>query len=128
MCPASGLAVTSSVLIVDDDPAIVESLRRVLPPEVELSSARDAAGATALLDEKTFCGMVLDLVLIDSNGFDVLRHMKTRQLRVPTVVVTGKLPSYVQEMLDQEQVKLVFPKPVEPLLLAAVVRGFCGMA
>jgi DNA-binding NtrC family response regulator len=128
MCPASRRGVAGSVLIVDDDPTIVESLRRVLPPEVELSSAKSAAGAAALLDEKPFCGLVLSLVLLDSDGFEVLRHMKTQQLVVPTVVVTEKLPSYVREMLDQEQVKLVFPKPVEPLMLAAIVRGFCGMA
>ena len=127
MCPASAGRVAGSVLIVDDDPSIAESLRQVLPPEVQLTSARDAAGAVALLDEHSFCGLILDLVLVNSNGFDVLHHMKRNQLAVPTVVVTGKLPTYLREMLDQEQVKLVFPKPIEPMLLAAIVRGLCGM-
>ena len=94
---------------------------------MQLTSARDAAGAVALLDEHSFCGLILDLVLVNSNGFDVLHHMKRNQLAVPTVVVTGKLPTYLREMLDQEQVKLVFPKPIEPMLLAAIVRGLCGM-
>jgi DNA-binding NtrC family response regulator len=127
MSPASAQRVAGSVLIVDDDPSIAESLRRVLPPEVQLTSAKDAARAMALLDERPFCGLILDLVLVDSNGFDVLHHMKRKQLVVPTVVVTGKLPAYVREMLDQQQVKLVFPKPIEPMLLAAIVRGLCGM-
>ena len=119
--------VPASVLIVDDDPSVVTSLRLVLPAEVEIASAADAATATELLDTKRFCGLVLDLVLQDSNGFDVLRHMESKDLSIPTVVITTKLPDYLREMLDEEQVKLVFPKPIEPRMLAAVVLGLCGM-
>lgn len=117
-----------SVLIVDDDPAIVAMLRSVLPANVELASAGDAASANALLDERHFCGLVLDLVLIGSDGFDVLRHMKEKGIVVPTVVISGKLPQYVREMLSADQVKLVFPKPIEPRLLAAIVLGLCGIS
>lgn len=119
--------VAGSVLIVDDDHTVVEALRSVLPADVEVASAADAATATALLDERRFCGLVLDLMLENSNGFDVLRHMESKDLAVPTVVITTKLPSYVREMLDEKQVKLVFPKPVEPRLLAAIVLGLCGV-
>jgi DNA-binding NtrC family response regulator len=114
------------VLIVDDDPSIVQSLRDVLPPEVELATASDASSAIATLDGRRFCGLVLDLILAEGNGFDVLRHMKAKQIDLPTVVISSRLPAYVREMLDQDQVKLVFPKPVEPRLLAAVVLGLCG--
>ena len=103
-------------------------LRGVLPETVELTSATDAATATALLDEHKFCGLVLDLVLIDSDGFEILRHMATTGMKIPTVVVSGKLPQYVREMLDADQVKLVFPKPIEPRLLSAIILGLCGMS
>lgn len=116
-----------SVLIVDDDPSVVEALRRVLPADIEVASAADAATATALLDQRPFCGLVLDLILDTGTGFDVLRHMELKELSIPTVVITTKLPSYVQEMLNEQQVKLVFPKPIEPRLLAAIVLGLCGM-
>lgn len=115
------------VLIVDDDPTVVESLRQVLPPDVEVAAAGDAATANEMLDQRPFCGLVLDVVLNGSNGFDVLHHMRTRRMTIPTVIITSKLPAYMQEMLDEEQVKLVFPKPIEPRLLAAVVLGLCGM-
>src|SRR5687768_5666459 len=102
-------------------------LRSVLPENVEVASAGDAASAMAMLDERPFCGLVLDLVLIHSDGFDVLRHMETKGIRIPTVVVSGKLPVYLREMLNADQVKLVFPKPIEPRLLAAIVLGLCGI-
>lgn len=121
-------AVPGSVLIVDDDPAVVEALRRVLPEDVEVASAADAATATAMLDAQPYCGLVLDMVLETGSGFDVLRHMETRQLRIPTVVITSKLPSYLREMLHEDQVKLVFPKPIDARLLAAIVTGLCGIS
>lgn len=124
---AFAVPVAGSVLIVDDDPSIVESLRRVLPTDVEVATAADAKTANAMLDARPFCGLVLDVVLDGSNGFDVLHHMHTRKMIIPTVVISSKLPQYLREMLNEEQVKLVFPKPIEPRLLAAVVLGLCGM-
>lgn len=124
----SSPAMLAMVLIVDDDESVVAALRAELSAlGVEVESAKDAASATALLDSKPFCGMILDLVLESGSGFDVLYHIGRQKLSVPTVVVTGKLPAYVREMLDAEDVKLVMPKPVDPRLLASVVLGLCGM-
>lgn len=118
----------AAVLVVDDDPSLIQSLRGELTLyEAELVPAADAATAIRLLGERGFCGMVLDLVLEEGNGLDVLQHMTRTKLDVPTVVVTARLPSYVRELLDAERVKLVFPKPVEPRLLAAIVLGMCGL-
>ncbi len=118
-----------AVLVVDDDVSLADSLRRELASDdVMIESAVDASAACALLDERRFCGLVLDLVLEDSNGFEVLRHLERQRINIPTVVVTQKLPAYVKEMLSEEQVKLVFPKPVDPRLLGVVVMGMCGIA
>lgn len=117
-----------AVLVVDDDLSLAEALRSALASEeVTIESAVDAAGACALLDQHRFCGLVLDLVLDDSNGFEVLRHLEQQKITIPTIVVTQKLPAYVKEMLSEEQVKLVFPKPVDVRLLGAVVKGMCGI-
>ena len=118
-----------AVLVVDDDVTLAESLRLALASEdVEIESAVDAATACTLLDTQRFCGLVLDLILEDSNGFEVLRHLERKRMTIPIIVVTQKLPAYVKEMLNEEQVKLVFPKPVDMRLLGAVVMGMCGIA
>lgn len=117
------------VLIVDDDPSLAADLGAELAVHgVVVESALDAPSAIGLLGENRFCGLVLDLVLENGSGFDVLHHIAEQKMTVPTVVVTGKLPTYVREMLNAEHVKLVFPKPVEPRLLAAIVLGLCGIA
>lgn len=117
------------VLVVDDDVTLAEMLRTAVAGEdVVIEVAIDAATACALLDDRHFCGLVLDLVLEHGSGFDVLRHLHRKRVTIPTVVVTNKLPAYVREMLSEEQVKLVFPKPVDARLLGAVVMGMCGIA
>jgi DNA-binding response OmpR family regulator len=118
----------AAALVVEDDPVLVSSLRAALTAHpVQLECVTTAASAISLLDAQPFCGLVLDLVLEEGSGFDVLRHLRTRGLSLPTLVITARLPSYVREMLDEEQIKLVLPKPVDAKLLAALVLGLCGI-
>jgi DNA-binding response OmpR family regulator len=117
-----------TVLIVDDDPAFGESVRKALEGyPVGVDIAYDAETAMEKLSARKYCGMLLDLVLPDANGFDLLRYAEQNKIVVPTVIVSEKLPAYVREMLHEEQVKLVFPKPVEWKLLGTVVLGLCGI-
>ena len=119
---------TRSVLIVDDDPHVVDALRAELEArDVKVEAAGDARTACLLLDEKRFCGLILDVVLADGSGFDVLRHLDRTGANIPTVVITQKLSTYVREMLDEDLVKLVFPKPIEMRVLTAVILGLCGL-
>lgn len=118
-----------SILVVDDDLTLAAALRDALiAHDIVIHEAADAPAACLLLEQQRYCGLVLDVVLDAGNGFDVLRHMARQKITVPTIVVTRKLPAYVREMLAEEQVKLVFPKPVDPRLLGAIVLGLCGIA
>jgi DNA-binding response OmpR family regulator len=125
---ASVPRVARSVLIVDDDPAIIQALSEELRRlDVHVEAAADARTACSLIDEHRFCGLVLDIVLENSDGFEVLRHLERTGTTLATVVITQKLPDYVREMLSEEQVKLVFPKPIEMRVLTAVILGLCGI-
>ncbi len=118
----------SRVLVVDDDPEIARGLRDAVAGDVSVDEAAEVMDAIALLEKHQYCGLVLDLVLRESSGFDILRYIGEKELTLPTIVVTGKLPSYVREMLNAEHVKLVFPKPVDPRLLGTIVQGLCSMS
>jgi DNA-binding NtrC family response regulator len=116
-----------SVLVVEDDESVVTSLRVALTGQpITIESAGDAPAAITLLGNNHYCGLVLDLVLEEGSGFDVLRHLERSGVKVPTVVITHRLPTYVREMLDDEYIKLVLPKPVDAKLLATIVLGLCG--
>jgi DNA-binding response OmpR family regulator len=115
------------ILVVDDDPSVIPPLRVALGEEnVAVDHANDIQSAVRLLTSETYCALVLDLVLEEGSGFDLLREMKERSIGIPTVVFSERLPSYVREMLHEDQVKLVFPKSSDVKLVAAVVLGLCG--
>lgn len=119
----------ATILVVEDDPAVVAALRDALQPHgVTVEATSEVASAKRMLDEATYCGLILDLVLDAGNGsgFDILNHVSRSNINVPTIVVTSKLPEYVREMLDASRVKLVFPKPIDSRLLATVILALCG--
>src|SRR5215813_484582 len=74
------------VLIVDDEPAIRESLAFALKRDgfevVDVASLKEARSAEADL-------IVLDLVLPDGNGLDFLRALRARS-DVPVIVLTSR--------------------------------------
>jgi DNA-binding response OmpR family regulator len=77
------------VLVVDDEPAIRESLAFALKREgfgvLEAASLREAH---ALVDEQAEL-IILDLVLPDGNGLDFLRALRARS-DVPVIVLTSR--------------------------------------
>src|SRR5581483_3930354 len=74
----------SSVLLVEDDPKMHEDY-------ITLAHAADAAQALALVREKPFDLMLLDLGLPGLNGFEVLRQLREKPLDrpVPVIVLTA---------------------------------------
>jgi CheY-like chemotaxis protein len=81
------------VLLVEDDLRQQESLQRLLGAEgVELTTAGTVKGALAELEARAFDCMVLDLVLPDGSGYDLLEKMAagTRYAFPPVIVYTGR--------------------------------------
>jgi two-component system OmpR family response regulator len=70
---------TRQILVVDDEPEIVELLRDVLSGHgYEVHSAPDAKGALALVREQIFDAAILDFNLPDMDG--VMLHRQIRQM------------------------------------------------
>ena len=78
----------SRILVVDDEPAIRESLAFALTRDgfsiVEAASLRDARVRAAEVDL-----VLLDLVLPDGNGLDFLRSLRSKS-DVPVIVLTSR--------------------------------------
>ncbi len=80
------------LLIVDDAVEVVESVQlnfMLLWPEVEVSSAGDAASALSMLEREAFDLVLLDIGLPDGNGFDVLQRLRETS-NVPVVMLTAR--------------------------------------
>lgn len=120
----------ATALVVAADPITIDVLRTSLAGEpIAFDVAYDLATAIRCLDSARYSGAIVDLGgLPQGSGFDVLRHMRSRAIALPTVVMVNKsLPESVRALLAREHVKLVLSKPVATSLLLNVLRGLCGL-
>jgi CheY-like chemotaxis protein len=91
------------LLVIEDDPAEQVSIRELIAhSDIEITTAGTGAEALALLNDRGFDCIVLDLRLPDMTGFELLDRMQQdeRLQDVPTVVFTGR------ELSDAEQSEL----------------------
>lgn len=81
------------VLIVEDEPNIVESLNFILGQAgFDVETAVDGAEALQRLRRQVYSALILDLMLPGINGFDVLRSVRSDgELKdMPVIVLTAK--------------------------------------
>jgi two-component system, NtrC family, nitrogen regulation response regulator NtrX len=79
------------ILILDDDPYILEELSQVITDE-EWVPKTFSTGQSALdyFEEKKVACAIIDLGLPDMNGIEVLKRMKEARPLVPVLVLTGE--------------------------------------
>jgi signal transduction histidine kinase/DNA-binding response OmpR family regulator len=91
------------VLVVEDDPVQLESLRKLLGShDVETTGARTAAECLEWLKVTTFDCMVLDLTLPDASGYSLLETLSQEDAYSfpPVIVYTGR------DLSSEEEIKL----------------------
>ena len=82
-----------SVLVIDDDPVILELMEAVLRPEgFEVLKAKDGRHGLQIVRERNPDLVVLDLLMPEMNGFEVVdeMHGSPDTASIPIVVLTNK--------------------------------------
>lgn len=78
------------ILVVDDEPPILELLSDYFKKHgYEVSSASNAADALRLLQEKPPHLVILDVLLADTDGLEVLGQIKAAHPKLPVIIMTG---------------------------------------
>ena len=79
-----------SILVVDDEAEIREGLELLLDTEgYSTSSAETGEAGLAMLDEKPFDLVLLDVSLPGRNGLDLLREFRRRDPNLSVVLITA---------------------------------------
>jgi two-component system response regulator AtoC len=78
------------VLLVDDEPGILDFMREVLEREgLGVSAAPDGEQALALLERETFHLMITDLKMPNLDGMSLLRRVRSEQPDLEVIVLTA---------------------------------------
>jgi DNA-binding response OmpR family regulator len=78
------------VLLVEDEPRMAEAIRRVLAAEhYTVDLAPDGSEALAFLAQGEYDVVVLDRVLPDLSGIEVLRAMRAKRITTPVLMLTA---------------------------------------
>lgn len=78
------------VLLVDDDEVIRKGLKEIIEPEgYAVTMAADGEEALAKFREQYFGIIILDMVLPDIDGLELLNRFKAEQPHVGVIIITG---------------------------------------
>jgi DNA-binding NtrC family response regulator len=81
---------TARILIVDDEPDILNAFERMLTGEThDVETACSAEEALELLDRSSFDLVLTDLSMPKADGFELLTRMRQRGDGTPTLVISG---------------------------------------
>ena len=80
----------SRILLVDDEPAIADWLRIVLEGEgYDVGVAADSVSALGQMTEREFSLALVDLVLPDGDGLQLLQQLKSKDPSLEVIIMTG---------------------------------------
>ncbi len=79
-----------TILIVDDDPEVTNVLKKYLEDDgYAIHVAANAAESRAVVSQKSFDLILLDMILPDADGLSLMGELKSQQ-KIPIIVVSGK--------------------------------------
>ena len=113
-------------LVVEDDPAIRRLVEKLLSRhQILIDTARDGREAVDKLQTERYSVLVLDLMVPELNGFEVIEFVKKQNLRLPVAVVSA-VSQQALTQLDLDIVKLVISKPFDVDEFTKSVLALCA--
>jgi CheY-like chemotaxis protein len=113
-------------LVVEDDPAIRRLVEKLLQRRgIIIDTAHDGKEALARLKGSDYSVVVLDLMLPEANGYEIIAYIKNNLPRLPVVVVSA-VSQQALSQLDMDVVKIVISKPFDVHDFTDKITAICG--
>ena len=112
------------VLIVDDDEAVQTMLYKVISSNgLQAEIASSGEKALSMTAHKHYDLILLDVNMTGMDGFEVVKHMRSRGVKTPIIIVSGRQEDYdTLYGLDIGADDYV-TKPFNPIVLGAKVKA-----
>ena len=112
-----------SILIVDDEFAVRESLRILLKPYYNIYTASDGLEALKIIKEQKIHLITLDMNMPMLSGMDTLREVRKINSTVHIVMITGYATKEDKKKAILYGAKAFISKPFETKELISVIDG-----
>lgn len=118
-----------SVLVVDDDPAILELLTEILGPEgFEVETALSGVAAVLLARSGRFDAILMDIMMPRLNGVEALRTIKSVAPQTPVIMMTAHKGHELEKQAGELGAAAVLWKPFDLDELLALLRRVVDIA
>lgn len=117
------------VMVVDDDPSIVELIRLNLESDgVEVLPAHGGAECLQLLETHRPDVIVLDIMMPNVDGWMVLMNIRDNPetAHIPVIMLTAKTQDLAKILAFRQGAQQYVTKPFNPIELSARVEGLMG--
>lgn len=112
------------VLIVDDDPSICKLLEKVMHSnDLETDTAGSGTKALERLKHHTYDVILMDTMLGDMEGFEVIQHLREDGIQTPVMIVSGRNEDYDSIYGLSIGADDYITKPFRPVVLGAKVKA-----
>jgi type IV pilus assembly protein PilB len=107
------------LLVVDDDESVCRFVATALTGAAVVTEATTSAQALDLLGRQRFDGAIVDQVLPDLTGVELIRLVRTdpRTLTLPVLLITGSTAQDMERTALEAGADDFLSKPFEPMLL-----------
>ncbi|MDD2647998.1 MAG: response regulator [Eubacteriales bacterium] len=113
------------ILIVDDIAVNREMLKNILGGEYETAEASNGADALSIIAQGGLSAVLLDLMMPDMDGFDVLVKLRGDSMlsQLPIIVMTGQTDVKSEEKAFGLGASDYISKPYKPAIIKQRVRS-----
>lgn len=112
------------VLIVDDDPSICRLLDKVMHSNgLETVVVNSGIEALDVIKNHTFDIILMDVMLGDMEGFDVIKRIRNQGISTPVMIISGRNEDYDSLYGLSLGADDYITKPFRPLVLGAKVKA-----
>ena len=117
------------LLVVDDEPGLAELIKTVLGEEgYVVSVCTDGSRAIGMIEQEQPAAVILDVVMPETDGFEVLRQLRTNPVgqRLPVILMSGAWRRNEKQRQIGATLEIaptiVLPKPFELVDLERCLR------
>ncbi|HXH27509.1 MAG TPA: fused response regulator/phosphatase [Candidatus Polarisedimenticolia bacterium] len=111
------------ILVVDDEPAMLRTVSRILSPRYDVQGFSDGAQALASFRATPYDLAIIDVRMPGMDGFELMREIKKVNPRIEVILVTGSVTDLDEKLIRsiEERAFYLITKPFSRPVLTSLV-------